>query len=79
MAHARRVAAAAWDIQVSTWGIKWSVKAWIHCGWHAGVPDLALGCADAVESVEEARDVEGRLGVERSSAKSASMSSPMLQ
>lgn len=45
-------------------------------GWHAGVPDLALGCADAVESVEEARDVEGRLGVERSSAKSASMSSP---
>ena len=21
------------------------------CGWHAGVPDLALGCADAVESV----------------------------
>ena len=40
------------------------------------MPDLALGCADAVESVEEARDVEGRLGVERSSAKSASMSSP---
>ena len=43
--------------------------------WHAGVPDLALGGADAVESVEEAREVEGRLGAERSSAKSASMSS----
>ena len=45
-------------------------------GWHAGVPDLALGCADAVESVEEARDVEGLLGVEQSLAKSASMSLP---
>ena len=33
-------------------------------------PDL-----DSVESVEEAREVEGRLGAERSSAKSASMSS----
>ena len=43
--------------------------------WHAGVPDLARGGADAVKSVEEAREVEGRLGAERSSAKSASMSS----
>ncbi len=49
-------------------GDQMECKAWIHCGWHAGVPDLALGCADAVESVEEARDVEGRLGVERSAA-----------